>query len=41
MFTTLAGLLTALSGMYLAYNLNRRQQKILLKLKYELAHDEN
>lgn len=41
MFTTLAGLLAALSGMYLAYNLNRRQQKMLLKLKYELDNYEN
>lgn len=41
MFTTLAGLLAALSGMYLAYNLNRRQQKILLQFKYELDQYEN
>ena len=41
MLTTLAGLLAAISGMYLAYNLKRQQQKLLDNCTKQWDTDEN
>lgn len=41
MLTTLAGLVAALSGMYFAYHLQRRNQHLLLTLKQKLECYEN
>ncbi|KAA8678691.1 MotA/TolQ/ExbB proton channel family protein [Vibrio gigantis] len=41
MLTTLAGLLAAISGMYLAYNLKRQQQKLLELCIKQWKIDEN
>lgn len=41
MLTTLAGLVAALSGMYFAYHLKRRNQHLLAKLKQQLECYEN
>ncbi|CAK6715601.1 MULTISPECIES: MotA/TolQ/ExbB proton channel family protein [Vibrio] len=41
MLTTLAGLLAALSGMYLAYNLKRQQEKLLVHFANQWKSYEN
>ncbi|EPP5330940.1 MotA/TolQ/ExbB proton channel family protein [Vibrio harveyi] len=41
MLTTLAGLLAALSGMYLAYNLKRQQEKLLVHFTNQWKSYEN
>lgn len=41
MLTTLAGLLAAISGMYLAYNLKRQQQKLVEHCTKQWKTDEN
>ncbi|EKO3848681.1 MotA/TolQ/ExbB proton channel family protein [Vibrio harveyi] len=41
MLTTLAGLLAALSGMYLAYNLKRQQEKLLVHFANQWKPYEN
>lgn len=41
MLTTLAGLLTALSGMYLAYHLKQQQNKLINQLQYIAEQHEN
>ena len=41
MLTTLAGLLAAISGMYLAYNLKRQQQKLVELCIKQWKTDEN
>lgn len=41
MLTTLAGLLAALSGMYLAYNLKRQQEKLLVRFANQWKSYEN
>jgi len=41
MLTTLAGLLAAISGMYLAYNLKRQQQKLVEFCIKQWKTDEN
>lgn len=41
MLTTLAGLLAALSGMYLAYNLKRQQQKLIDHYTHQWKFYEN
>lgn len=37
LLTTLAGLVTSLSGLYLAHNLNRRNQGLLVRLRTQLT----